>query len=80
MDPVAYPDAKDYNLVRTRHYDHATAYGQSGWNGSCAVKAMNVFKFGTADEDPRCKLTYFTGEVTGPDERSIRNGTDRKCL
>lgn len=82
MDPVAYPDAKDYNLVRTRHYDHATAYGQSGWNGSCAtVKAMNVFKFGTADEDPRCKLTYFTGEVTGPTERrSIRNGTDRKCL
>ena len=81
MDPVAYPDAKDYNLVRTRHYDHATAYGQSGWNGSCAtVKAMNVFKFGTADdEDPRCKLTYFTGEVTGRTERrSIRNGTDRR--
>ena len=72
MDPVAYPDAKDYNLVRTRHYDHATAYGQSGWNGSCAtVKAMNVFKFGTADEDPRCKLTYFTGEVTGPDGKTI---------
>ena len=43
MDPVAYPDAKDYNVVRTRHYDHATVTANPDGNGSCAtVKAMNV--------------------------------------
>ena len=72
MDPIAYPSAKDYNLVRSRHYDHATAFNQSGWNGSCAtVRAMKVFKFGTPEEDPRCRLTYFTGEVNGPDGKQI---------
>lgn len=72
MDPIAYPDAKDYSVVRSRHYDHATAFNQSGWNGACAtVEAMNVFKFGTPDEDPRCELTYFTNTVTGPDGKLV---------
>lgn len=72
MDPIAYPDAKDYSVVRSRHYDHATAFNQAGWNGACAtVEAMNVFKFGTPDEDPRCELTYFTSTVTGPDGKLV---------
>lgn len=72
MDPIAYPDAKDYSVVRSRHYDHATAFNQSGWNGACAtVEAMNIFKFGTPDEDPRCELTYFTNTVTGPDGKLV---------
>ena len=77
MDPVSYPNAKDYNIVRTRHYDHATAFNQSGWNGACAtVKAMQIFKFGTPEEDPRCQLTYFTGEVVGPDGKTIYTDWD----
>lgn len=79
MDPVAYPDAKDHSVVRTRHYDHATAFNQSGWNGACAsIAAMNVFKFGTPDQDPRCELTYFTGTVTGPDGKLVYTEWDGK--
>lgn len=81
MDPVAYPEAKDHSIVRSRHYDHATAFKQSGWNGACAtVAAMNVFKFGTPDQDPRCDLTYFTGTVTGPDGKLIYTEWDGKKL
>lgn len=72
MDPLAYPSAKDYSVVRSRHYDHATAYNQSGWNGACAtIRAMKIFGLGTPEEDPRCRLTYFTGEVFGPDGKAI---------
>lgn len=80
MDPVAYK-AKDYNIERSRHYDHASAYGQGGWNGACAtIKAMNVFKFGTPEEDPRCQLTYFTGTVNGPDGKMIYTEWDGKRI
>lgn len=72
MDPIGYPSAKDYNIVRTRHYDHASAFGQAGWNGSCAtLRAMKVFGYGTEGEDPRCRLTFFTGEAEGPDGARI---------
>lgn len=72
MDPISYPAAKDFSVVRSRHYDHASVFNQSGWNGACAtVRAMKTFKFGTPEEDPRCKLTYFTGEVTGPDGKLV---------
>lgn len=72
MDPIAYPSAKDYSVVRSRHYDHASAFNQSGWNGACAtVRAMKIFGFGTPEEDPRCRLTYFTSEITGPDGKTV---------
>ena len=35
------------------------------------VKAMNVFKFGTADEDPRCKAYLFYGRGDHPDGKTI---------
>lgn len=81
MDPIAYPSAKDYSVVRSRHYDHATAYNQAGWNGACAtVRAMKVFRFGTPEEDPRCSLTFFTGEVTGPDGKTVYTEWNGKKL
>lgn len=67
MDPSQYPGNHTYNLTRTMHYTHAVAYGLNGWNGACATKtAMNVFGLGTANEDPRCELSYYTGAVYGP--------------
>ena len=50
----------DYNLMRSLHYNHASAIGYSGWNGACAtVRAMEVMGYGTANEDPRLRLNYW---------------------
>ena len=50
----------DYNLMRSLHYNHASAIGYSGWNGACAtVRAMQVMSYGTANEDPRLRLNYW---------------------
>ena len=50
----------DYNLMRSLHYNHASAIGYSGWNGACAtVRAMQVMGYGTANEDPRLRLDYW---------------------
>ena len=50
----------DYNLMRSLHYNHASAIGYSGWNGACAtVRAMQVMGYGTDSEDPRLRLNYW---------------------
>lgn len=50
----------DYNLMRSLHYNHASAIGYSGWNGACAtVRAMQVMGYGTDNEDPRLRLNYW---------------------
>ena len=50
----------DYNLMRSLHYNHASAIGYSGWNGACGtVRAMKVMGYGTKDEDPRLRLNYW---------------------
>ncbi len=50
----------DNNLIRSLHYNHASAIGYSGWNGACAtVRAMEVMGYGTKDEDPRLRLNYW---------------------
>ncbi len=50
----------DYNLMRSLHYNHASAIGYSGWNGACAtVRAMEVMGYGTKNEDPRLRLNYW---------------------
>ena len=49
----------DNNLVRSLHYNHASAIGYTGWNGACAsVRAMKVNGYGTANEDPRLRINY----------------------
>ncbi len=56
------------NLFRSRHYNHASALGLNGENGSSAtIEAMQAFGYGTANEDPRLATTYYTGTVTGRD-------------
>lgn len=72
MDPVQYA-ARNMNLVRSRHYAHAKAYEQDGWNGASATKeALAIFRKGGTD--PRMELTYFLGEVFGPDGSPIMDG------
>lgn len=53
----------DGNLIRSLHYNHASAIGYSGWNGACAtVRAMQVMGYGTKDEDPRLRMNYWCDE------------------
>ncbi len=55
----------DYNPTRTMHSSHANAYGLQGWNGACStVEQMNVFKYGTDEQDPRMDMTFFYGPVS----------------
>lgn len=72
MDPVLY-SARNMNLVRSRHYAHAKAYSQDGWNGASATKeALAVFRKGA--QDPRMEKTYFLGKVFGPDGNPVMDG------
>ena len=50
----------DYNLIRSVHYNHASAAGFNGWNGACAtVQAMKVMGYNTPNEDPRLRINYW---------------------
>ena len=50
----------DYNLIRSVHYNHASAAGFNGWNGACGtVQAMKVMGYKESDEDPRLRLNYW---------------------
>lgn len=83
MDKTLYPNNQFYNLIRSRHYNHAKAYGQGGWNGACATKeALDAFGYGTANVDPRFDITYYAGKVTGPDGKYIKldDGKDLEYL
>lgn len=55
----------DYNPTRTMHSSQANAYGLQGWNGACStVEQMNVFKYGTPEQDPRMDMTFFYGLIS----------------
>lgn len=72
MDPVAFPGNQFLYVVRSRHYEHAKAFGQGGWNGASATAdALAAFSFGTDDQDPRFDMTYFSGKPLGPDGSEI---------
>lgn len=72
MDPLLFA-ARNMNLVRSRHYAHAKAYAQDGWNGASATKeAIAIFRKGGTD--PRTEKTYFMGKVFGPDGAPIMDG------
>ena len=72
MDPTLYK-ARNMYCVRTRHYAHAKAWGQDGWNGASATTdLLKVFREG--GEDPRLNICFFTGKVQGPDGSDIMDG------
>lgn len=52
-------------LFRSRHYNHAKAYGLGGENGASATKeTLEVFGYDTPDEDPRFDFCYFDDNLT----------------
>ena len=64
MDPVLY-SARNYNMVRSRHYEHGKAINnQAGWNGASATReVLTVFGYGTPDVDPRFDLSYYHDSI-----------------
>lgn len=63
MNKTLYTNQMQY-LFRSRHYNHAKAYGLSGENGSSAtVDALRVFGYDTSEMDPRFEKCYFAGIV-----------------
>lgn len=51
-------------LFRSRHYNHAKAYGLSGENGSSATKeVLETFGYDTLQVDARFDYCYFAGPV-----------------
>lgn len=72
MDPSLYRTA-NYNVIRSLHYIHGSAFGMNTWNGAAATPyLMNLFGFGTANVDPRLDLCFFTGRVLGPDGNYVK--------
>ena len=52
-------------FYRSWHYRHASAYGFTGENGACATKrTLQIFGYGTPQEDKRFTLNYWAGTVT----------------
>lgn len=63
MNKTLYTNQMQY-LFRSRHYNHAKAYGLGGENGSSAtIDALRVFGYDTEDVDPRFEKCYFAGVV-----------------
>lgn len=63
MNKTLYTNQMQY-LFRSRHYNHAKAYGLSGENGSSAtIDALRVFGYDTVEVDPRFDKCYFAGVV-----------------
>lgn len=63
MNKILYTNQMQY-LFRSRHYNHAKAYGLSGENGpSATIEALQTFDYGTNYTDPRFRICYFADEV-----------------
>ncbi len=63
MNKTLYTNQMQY-LFRSRHYNHAKAYGLGGENGSSAtIEALKVFGYDTESVDPRFTKCYFAGIV-----------------
>ena len=63
MDKDLYYNEMQY-MYRSWHYRHAAAYGFSGENGTCAtLKALQVFGYGTDQQDARFYDNYWADEV-----------------
>ena len=63
MNKTLYTNQMQY-LFRSRHYNHAKAYGLSGENGpSATIEVLETFGYETAQQDPRFDICYFAGVV-----------------
>lgn len=63
MNKTMYTNQMQY-LFRSRHYNHAKAYGLGGENGpSATIEALQTFGYETPEQDPRFDICYFAGIV-----------------
>lgn len=63
MNKTMYTNQMQY-LFRSRHYNHAKAYGLGGENGpSATIEALQTFGYDTPEQDPRFDICYFAGIV-----------------
>ncbi len=82
MDKYIYTNQMQ-NLFRSRHYNHAKAYGLGGENGSCAtIEALQTFGYDTDSVDSRFDICYYAGLVTDLNGDTVRldNGTALEYL
>lgn len=72
MDKNFYTNQMQY-LFRSRHYNHAKAYGLSGENGSSAtIEALRIFGYATESVDSRFDKCYFAGIMLDLNGDTIR--------
>lgn len=63
MNKTLYTNQMQYTF-RSRHYNHAKAYGLGGENGSSAtLEVLQTYGYGTDAVDPRFDYCYFADEV-----------------
>ena len=75
MDKSFYTNQMQY-LFRSRHYNHAKAYGLSGENGSSAtIEALRTFGYDTDSVDARFSKCYFAGVVLDLNGDTVRLDT-----
>lgn len=77
MDKNFYTNQMMY-LFRSRHYNHAKAYGLGGENGSSAtIEVLETFGYDTDQVDSRFDKCYYAGVMYDLNENLIRldNGT-----
>ncbi len=63
MDKRSYTNQMQY-LFRSLHYNHSQRLGMAGENGTSAtIDALDIFDYGTKNEDPRFDKNYYAGVV-----------------
>lgn len=71
MDKTLYANQFIY-LFRSRHYNHAKAYGLGGENGASATKeVLEAFGYDTPQVDARFDYCYFVGPVNDLEGRQV---------
>ncbi|MBQ7531018.1 MAG: RagB/SusD family nutrient uptake outer membrane protein [Paludibacteraceae bacterium] len=76
MDPSVYRN-RFKNHFRSLHYQHASALGYGGENGSCAThQTLDIFGYDTPEQDCRFAATFFSGVVHIDGEPLIMNNGD----
>ena len=65
-------------FYRSWHYRHAAAYGFTGENGACATKrVLEIFKYGTDEEDTRFCMNYWAGIVVDYDGNIVYDRSNK---
>lgn len=63
MDKTLYRN-QIWNMFRSLHYQHGSAIGEGGENGSCAtIETLQTFGYGTNQTDPRFYTSFYADTV-----------------